>query len=137
MKSCSNKIILELGVSYTRIAKRFELFVSGNVTKVQRIKAQYRKNYCVTLNHYNDCITRKNFLIILQEKVNPRKAFESYNNTLLGYEEVLGYFKTNLLQKASQLKQGMHTIIKDLKTHYHVCITRVNFLEMHNEKLIQ
>ena len=24
------------------------------------------KNYCAILNHYNDCITRKNFLIILQ-----------------------------------------------------------------------
>ena len=44
------------------------------------------------------------------------------------YEKFLGYFKTELLLKASQLKRSMATSINDLKTQYDVCITKVNFL---------
>ena len=51
MKSWSNQIILELGVSYTMIRKRFALFIGGTITKLQPIKAHYRQNCRAVLKH--------------------------------------------------------------------------------------
>ena len=51
MKTWSYNITLELGLSYTRITKSFELFIGGTITKLQPIKAYYCQNCRALLKH--------------------------------------------------------------------------------------